>query len=296
MKNLDIPKEGLRLLYLTDLHLSGSRLLRKRDALVLRTVAALTDRARPHLTVLGGDFLSPIFTRSFSGNSYRQAVLLGEFMEGLRLPWCALPGNHDGQGNAPLSEVFSHFSRLPSYLDLPLAPARGRNSVLSLCHEGRAVHRLFLMDTHTRRRRAWAWDHVGGDQITWFQKEAEGLPSTVLCHVPPLALSLQNGRKNVTEHGFVSAMAKAGTRLLLAGHHHGAHAMHNPSPDLLLAYNPTMDHTVSPFSKKRRHGASLLTFLPDGGATLCRFWCQGGRFWQDEPLHLPFLGKITAKI
>lgn len=294
MKNLDIPKEGLRLLYLTDLHVSGSRLLRKRDGLVLRTVAALTDRARPHLTVLGGDFLSPIFTRSFSGNSYRQAALLGEFMEGLRLPWCAIHGNHDGQGNAPLDDVFSLFSRFPSYVDLPLAPVRGRNSVLSLCHEGRAVHRLFLMDTHGRI--GVGWDHVGGEQIAWFQRESALLPSTVLCHVPPLALALRVGRKNVAEHGFLRAMEEADTRLLLAGHHHGATELHAPAPGLWLAYNPTMDHTVSLFAKQRRHGGSLLTFFPDGRVSLLRLWCKKGRFWEEEPQLSPPLGKITAKI
>ena len=214
-------------------------------------------------------------------------------MEGEGTPWCALPGNHDGAGCASLSEIFDYFSRLSCFLPLPIAPARGRNAVLPLYHGGREVHRLFLMDTHGRR--GLSWDHVGEDQIAWFKNAAQDLPSTVLCHTPPRALALREGRRNVREWGFLEAMKEAGTRLLLAGHHHGALAVHAPSQSLLLAYNPTMDHTVSFRAKGKRHGGSLVTYDSSGGASLCRLWQEGEAFFREEVAFLPSFGKKEAK-
>lgn len=290
---IDMPKGGLRLLYLTDLHLTAGHFTKESDRTMLRDVVAIVRASRPDLIVLGGDFISPIFVSSFTRDSLTQAAAVGELMERLGVPWSFLPGNHEQDGHAPLSTVVKEL-----YLHKPLhskAPAtEGVNTCLLLHRNQKPVHSLFLMDTHTTSN--GHWDGVRTGQTEWYFRTATGfgVPNTVLCHIPLTSYAdsfraakdgsgeklFGKGRAGTraADYGFDNALRDAGCRLVLCGHNHFQNWIVRGEDGITRGYNLSMDHSVYPQSHiMRSHlGGTLLVYGEDGGLQLERYHAKAG--------------------
>jgi histidinol phosphatase-like PHP family hydrolase len=80
------------------------------DLLMLRAVHRLNRFVRPDLTVVLGD----IVDEGSSATTAAQFDTMRRILDLLRMPWLALPGNHDGDPG----RFFRHFPPLPAVLDV----------------------------------------------------------------------------------------------------------------------------------------------------------------------------------
>ena len=111
--SLRIPTDReYKILQLTDLHLGFGIFSRKKDRLALATVTELVRRTGPDLIVLTGDSVFPFFPKSGTMNNRKQAQKLLAFLDGFRIPYTFVFGNHDCEMGAAcnkeqLAEIFA---------------------------------------------------------------------------------------------------------------------------------------------------------------------------------------------
>lgn len=80
---------------LTDLHLGFGPLSRGADRLALDAVRKLIERSKPHLIVFTGDLIFPFLPKTGTLNNRKQAQKLIGFLDGFKIPYTLVFGNHD---------------------------------------------------------------------------------------------------------------------------------------------------------------------------------------------------------
>lgn len=213
------------------------------------TVSELVKKTNPDLITVTGDM---VWTR-FSRHSFKRFV---EFMEGLGIPWAPVFGNHDGEGNSDLNRLGDLLEQADNCL-FEKGPGNiggVGNYVLAIEQDGRIVHSLIMMDTHSSRTYEetgeWGYDHVYPDQIKWYEWVIDGIAginggepvtSTLFMHIPlyEYAVAYEQwaqggfdestgfGRNNEpvccppVNNGFFDVIKAAGsTRDVVVGHDH----------------------------------------------------------------------------
>ena len=84
-----------RILQLTDIHIGGGLLSRKKDRLALDAVRKIVRASHADLVVVTGDMVYPLFMYSGTSNNLKASKKFGECMDSLGVPWTFTFGNHD---------------------------------------------------------------------------------------------------------------------------------------------------------------------------------------------------------
>ena len=84
-----------RILQLTDIHIGGGLLSRKKDGLALDAVRKIVRASHADLVVVTGDMVYPLFMYSGTSNNLKASKKFGECMDSLGVPWTFTFGNHD---------------------------------------------------------------------------------------------------------------------------------------------------------------------------------------------------------
>ncbi|GKX27644.1 hypothetical protein SH1V18_01240 [Vallitalea longa] len=92
---IKIGSKPYKILQLTDLHLGFGLICRKKDRLGMEAVTVLIKKTNPDLIILTGDSIFPFIFRSGTRNNIKQAKKLVAFMDGFKIPYAFLFGNHD---------------------------------------------------------------------------------------------------------------------------------------------------------------------------------------------------------
>ena len=181
---LKISKDkDFRILQLTDLHLGFGFLSRGRDKLALHAVRKLIEKSRPDLIVLTGDSIFPFFPKSGTQNNGKQAKKLMAFLDGFRIPYTLVFGNHDCElgstcNKAQLAEIY----RQGKYCIF----TEGRkdltgvgNFLIELVDEGGHVPlSLVLLDSNMYGENGWffsGFDRIRDDQVEWCMSRLDAL-------------------------------------------------------------------------------------------------------------------------
>ena len=180
------PDGSFTMVQFTDLHLTDGGPADTKTLALLTTVLALE---KPDLVILTGDIIAGSDTPiPDSAKAWRMAV---EPIERLGLPWAAVFGNHDDEGNLTRAELMQVQQGFAGCLSQP-GPANlsgvGNYLIDLINGEGEARARLYLLDSLSygpKNVSRYAW--ISTEQIAWFQQQAEagvGLTGLVFFHIP----------------------------------------------------------------------------------------------------------------
>ena len=97
-------KDNFGILHLTDIHLGGSLLSRRKDLLALKACYREIEYTRPDLVIVTGDLCYPIGISSFSFNNSAPVQQFAAFMRNVGIPWAFAYGNHDTESVASMRE------------------------------------------------------------------------------------------------------------------------------------------------------------------------------------------------
>lgn len=221
-----------KIMQLTDIHLGGGFLSRKKDIMAFNAMEAMIKTEKPDLVVVTGDIAFPIPYSSGTVNNKRPAVLFADFMEKLGVYWCLAFGNHDTEAYSffsreEISEIYENHEKYPHCLFQrgPETADGCGNYVINIKNsEGKITQCLFMIDSHSYTDHDWAgilwkYDCVHKNQIEWYEKTLEQLKeengsempkSLMFMHIPVLEMRdayyeyRDNGFKDTKDSKFVS--------------------------------------------------------------------------------------------
>ena len=182
-----------KILQLADLHLStGLGVCRdpvpaelipghpcEADPRTLEYVERLLDEEKPDLVILSGDQVNGETSKDAQTAIFKSVKLLAD----RKIPYAAIFGNHDDEGDLNRSELMAIYEDLPYSLSSagPEDIDGVGNYIVEVLGNGKTSNSaltLYLLDTHSYspdERQFRGYDWIKPNQIRWFQNEARAL-------------------------------------------------------------------------------------------------------------------------
>ena len=184
------PDKDFVILNLTDVQLGEENVFAKEGEYTFELIRKLVDSVKPDLITLSGD-------NAWGYISYLETI---KFIESFGIPWAPIMGNHDGEGAA--TEFWNAYTLSNAQNCLfrfgPKDMGYG-NYIINITENGKIIHSLFMMDTHSYGEFevdgevVEGYDHLWSNQLDWYEwgvngiKEINGgnvVESTVIFHIP----------------------------------------------------------------------------------------------------------------
>ncbi len=290
---------AFRILNLTDIHYSHDRKNLPKSLTMLRNLIQAT---KPDLITLTGDQIS------FYEDKEKYLTELCVFLDSFGIPWAPLLGNHEGFTEEARIDVGNFY--LENHFQNVIFRKNDRrlgvgNYVIVFTFQGRIVHSLFMVDSHTDRvypNGQKDYDFIGQPQFDWYRWACEGIakesgspvPSSCFLHIPPVEYlyAWQGYKKGLYEginannepvccplhkgkppynNGFFEHIRSLGTRLILCGHDH-TNTADIVYKDVTLAYS--MCSRRNRYCNGRMPAGTTVSLLPDGTFTLQNYVCR----------------------
>jgi 3',5'-cyclic AMP phosphodiesterase CpdA len=225
----------------TILHLSDLHFGRTRPDLLDPLVALAADLA-PDLVAISGD-LTQRARRS-------QFVEAARFLDRLRSPWLAVPGNHDVSLDNMMIRLLDPWGRYRSLIHHDLCPRHGDEE-------------LTVVGLNTVNRYAHQAGRIGRSQLRAIARSHHATPEktlVVVMHHPP-EHPVGSTKRLMSHSGKgVEALVRAGADIVLSGHLHNAHvAPLTAAPGILLVQAGT---GLSTRLRNEPNTLNLLTIEP----------------------------------
>ncbi|WP_419955239.1 metallophosphoesterase family protein [Neobacillus niacini] len=207
-KQLQFRQDGtFKIVQFTDLHWENGDQL---DADTNRLMERILIEEKPDLVVFTGDVIySPASNNPIA--AFRGAL---EPVEKMNIPWAAVFGNHDTEGDVSKEELLAVMQEYPNSLtEAGVVSGAGNYVVRVLDSSGAEVKwALFFLDSgmDNANKRVGGYDFIKRDQIDWYVKESlaikeNGGPAELLFFHIPLP-----EYKEVWEHGSCVGSMKEG--------------------------------------------------------------------------------------
>lgn len=293
----------LRVLQLTDIHLTCGYPTYFLDVAAVDAVYELVKATRPDLIVLTGDIVSPIIFTGATGNSALIARAVGALFTQMEIPWTVIYGNHDFEGFASKSELSEYyesldyclFQRGPSDID-----GEGNTVIKVKNRDGSLRHALFFLDSHGGM--PGGYDNPHENQIAWYKNTVDALrtrygdfESILYQHIPLeeqklFAERYENGDGGVeclygelhkgvasgTNYGLYDALVEKGTtKYVFFGHDHTNLAAYRDTADgITLSYSPSIDFSTYVFTRftSYQRGGTVVSIGMDGKARVSQIY------------------------
>ena len=226
------PNGRFRIVQFTDIHWAeGSR----HEPRLLRIIGGILDTEKPDLVVLTGDIVHS------QGSSLAGCRKVTDPLAQRAIPWAAVLGNHDDEGDASRVDIASYLASLPFSLTQkgPAQLGRTGNYFLDILasDSNELSARLHFADSNSysplksRGVDGYAW--MTPEQIRWFQTTVSNVPSLAFFHIPlpdyqaAWDAGVAVGHKHeeicspLLNSGFFTALVEAGSVLgTFVGHDH----------------------------------------------------------------------------
>lgn len=216
-----VTDTDLKVLHLTDIHLTGGFTNKEQDKKAINAVAAMVNAEKPDLVIVTGDMSFAIPTTGTINNKYAHAMFI-RLMENLGVYWTVTFGNHD-------DESFNYYRRqavADMYADenlkyclfqqSPEGVSGMGNHIINVKNSvGEITQSLIMIDTHsyvhtdliggTIDSIFWTYDAVKQDQVEWYEDMIElyqPKSSLVFFHIPLIEVKnaydeyVSNGRQD----------------------------------------------------------------------------------------------------
>ncbi|KAE8148308.1 hypothetical protein BDV25DRAFT_131356 [Aspergillus avenaceus] len=149
------------------------------DPRTLEFVERLLDEEKPDMVVLSGDQVNGETSKDAQSALFKSVKLLVD----RKIPYAAIFGNHDDEGNLNRSELMAILENLPYSVSSagPEDVDGVGNYIVEVLGRGSTTHSaltLYLLDTHSYspdERQFRGYDWVKPSQIRWFKNTAQGL-------------------------------------------------------------------------------------------------------------------------
>ena len=293
--------KDFNILQITDVHIGGGCLSRKKDRLALTAVRDLITYAKPDLVVVTGDVSYPIPVVSGSLNNMRPAKWFASLMENLGVPWCLVFGNHDCESYSThkKSQLAKFYSSAPNCLfksgDQNIF-GEGNYVIRLENADGSLNNLLVMLDSNSYETNSFfsGFDIVHDDQVEWYEKMIKehcknGEPSLIFQHIPfrearDAWWAMQEKGKDtkyylgaVLEHDqyfgvphrygkeFDTILKLGSTKGVFYGHDH-LNTLSMSYKGVRLTYGMSIDYLayMKIKNKKNQRGATLITIADDG--------------------------------
>lgn len=188
----------LRILQLTDIHIGGGLLSRKKDKMALEAVRKVVTKANADFVVVTGDVCYPLFMFSGTNNNLKPTKMFGSLMSELGVPWCMVFGNHDTEAVARYSKekLASYYESLPNCHFVKGKPMTGLGNYSIPVYNSDGKINTVLMFLDSNSYLSWhffsGFDTIHQDQIDWYKEEIlsysrenEKVQSLAFFHIPP---------------------------------------------------------------------------------------------------------------
>lgn len=293
VKNDDDTKP-IKILQISDIHLSAGVLTMTRDKKVVDSVIQIVDVTKPDMIVITGDMIYPsIMALTF--NNYNSSRAIGKLFESFEIPWAFVYGNHDAESYATQTKTqLSNYFEGLEYCLFQRGPdnisGQGNYVVKLLSETGELESALVMMDSNAYVGLI-EYDIVHDDQVAWYEQEISKLknsqgdivPTHLFLHIPLYEYRLawegyQNGDADVIYHYgvkdnrriasanddrgklFDKMLELGSTKTVFVGHDH-THNFSITYKGIRLTYGMSMDYTAyvyTYFINEHRGGTLLL--------------------------------------
>ena len=281
----------IRVLQLTDIHLTCGFPTYFLDCSAVDAVYALVKEAKPDLIVLTGDSVSPIVFTGATGNSALIAEAIGTLFERIGIPWTIVYGNHDSEGFMSKEEMSQYYASLPHCL-FEIGPSDidgyGNHLIKLQNYDGTLNNVLFFMDSQGGF--PGNYDNVHENQVAWYGETVDALEalhgkfdSVLYIHIPvaeykTLLTRLESGDPGVEKtHGDINesigcganyglydkVVEKGSTKYIFFGHDHTNSAgLRDKEDGVILSYSLSIDFSAYPLTRftSYQRGGNIMHF------------------------------------
>lgn len=194
--NIDIKNYPFKILQITDLHFGFGFLSKKEDEKVKHGIAKTIAQSRPDLIIVTGDFVFPFIPSSGTRNNIKQTKKFSEFMDGFKIPYTIVFGNHDVEvaskgSRHDLAEIIRN-SKYGFFENGPDITGLG-NSIIELKNKSETIVSLGLLDSNMYAN-GWfygGFDYIRDDQVDWLlselteiHKKNQNMKALLFFHMP----------------------------------------------------------------------------------------------------------------
>ncbi len=185
------PDKDFVILSLTDIQLEKWQAYSDEGKRTWKIIDELVAETEPDLIVLPGD-------NAWATSTYFETI---KHIDAYGIPWAPIMGNHDGA--CCISEFWCAYKFFQAENCLfkfgPKDMGYG-NYIINITENGKIIHSLFMMDTHSDLRdganingeKGGGYDHLWENQIEWYKWAVNGISelaggtveSTVIFHIP----------------------------------------------------------------------------------------------------------------
>ncbi len=182
--------EDFKILNLADIQIDDDEVFGDKGVYTFELITKMIEDNDPDLITLSGD-------NAWATVSYLEVI---KFIDSFDIPWAPVHGNHEGDGLINEFWAAYHMANAENslYKYGPKDMGYG-NYIVNITEEGRIVHTLFMMDTHSSAEftlddgeTVSGYDHLWDNQQEWYEWAVKGIkaiagytvPSTVIMHIP----------------------------------------------------------------------------------------------------------------
>jgi hypothetical protein len=186
------PDKDFVILNLADVQLSEEKVFDEHGVYTNELITKLVEDTKPDLITLSGD-------NAWGYIAYLELIKL---LESFDIPWAPVMGNHDGQGCG--NEFWAAYTLANAENCLFKFGPEGMgygNYIINITENGKIIHTLFMMDTHSSDNFTLedgtvvedGYDHLWDNQQEWYKWAVNGIKdlnngkvveSTVIFHIP----------------------------------------------------------------------------------------------------------------
>ncbi len=267
---IDIGKDEIKIMQLTDLHLTyGFDAL---DRKTYKLVEAMVLQEKPDLIVLTGDLFMSVYAK-------RILKKFIKFMESLKTPWAYAFGNHEREYHSMEEIVNILLTAKTNYLYFHHGPKLSddnthgySNYKLKITNGNYPLLNIYILDTKANRTDGvvddyYPYDYLSYEQVSWFNNHLENdiVKSLAFMHIP--LRQYENLTEGLNERvwaqgketGFFQAILNNDKKTLgvFVGHDHlNNHYFHEQ--DIMLAYGVSSGFNA--YGGNDSKGARIITY------------------------------------
>lgn len=282
----DETNEDIRILQLSDLHISCSYFTKERDISTVKSIVKIVNYAQPDFIVITGDMLFPFIFRSYCTDNETMARAFISIFEKIGIPYAMVFGNHDAESlskwnKSQLSDYFSNPNLNHSLFEKGEEMfGEGNCAIKFLNNDGTIKQVAYFMDSGEADIKQNQIDWYSGSVLAFNQEAGKNVPSIIFMHIPlyeyQFAYEESNGEFLYGFHNesisainpecrlFDSITSLQSTTAVFCGHDH-RNTWGIRYENVLLSFCPTLDYNayLNFFEGEELMGGQIITLQSD---------------------------------
>ncbi len=180
------PDKDFVVLNFADIQLSGLDVYNEKADIAAKTIDKAIKATNPDLITLTGD----------NGSGKMAYIEMIKVIDSYGIPWAPVMGNHDGENGKRVDEAWCGWQLENAENCLFKFGPEGMgvgNYVINITENGRIIHTLYMMDTHSSTdKECGGYDHLWDNQLKWYEWAVKGtnaiagtnVESSIFFHIP----------------------------------------------------------------------------------------------------------------